>query len=280
MKADILSIEGKKTGTIDLPSQFNEEIRHDLIQRSVLALQSKKRQSYGSFKEAGKRASAKLSRRRHDYKGAYGRGMSRVPRKTLVRRGTQFIWVGAVAPGTVGGRRAHPPKPEKDWKQKINKKENRKAIRSAIAATLSKTLVRKNGFFCENIPLIVEDEMESLSKTKELRRTLQNLNLIDDLQRISIKRVRAGKGKNRGRPYRTKKGPLIVVSKNCKLINACKNLKGIEVSKVDSLNTEVLAPGTNPGRLVIWTKPSIERLTREKLFTEKRISVKKENKEK
>ena len=47
-------------------------------------------------------------------------------------------WVGAFAPGTVGGRRAHPPKSEKIWSKKINKKENAKAIRSAISATLLK----------------------------------------------------------------------------------------------------------------------------------------------
>ena len=36
-------------------------------------------------------------------------------------------WVGAFAPGTVGGRKAHAPNAEKIFDKKINKKENRKA---------------------------------------------------------------------------------------------------------------------------------------------------------
>ena len=119
----IIDLKGKETGKKDLPKQFKEDIRPDLIKRAFLAIQSHKRQAYGSAPEAGKRASAKLSRRRHKYKGAYGHGISRVPRKILNRSGTRFSWVGAVAPHMVGGRRAHPPKADKIIEQKINKKE-------------------------------------------------------------------------------------------------------------------------------------------------------------
>ena len=123
MKADLLSIEGTKVKSIDLPNQFNEEVREDIIKRAFLAFESRKRQPYGAYKLAGKRAAVRLSKRRHHYKGSYGRGISRSPRKTIVRRGSQFIWVGAFAPNTVGGRRAHPPKSEKILERGINKKE-------------------------------------------------------------------------------------------------------------------------------------------------------------
>ncbi len=126
MKLNIISTSKEKKKEIDLPSQFNEEVRPDVISRAVLAIQSNKRQPYGASPEAGKRASAEISRRRHDYRGSYGHGISRVPRKILTRRGTRMYWVGAFAPGTVGGRRAHPPKVEKNYSQKINKKERRK----------------------------------------------------------------------------------------------------------------------------------------------------------
>ncbi len=145
MKIPVLSLEGKEIKKIELPSQFSEELRSDLVKRAVLALQASRRQAYGAKKEAGKRASAKLSKRRRNYRGSYGYGISRVPRKILSRRGRRFYWVGAVAPGTVGGRKAHPPKAEKGWEQKINKKERRKAIRSAIAATINKELVESRG---------------------------------------------------------------------------------------------------------------------------------------
>ena len=145
MKLNIISASKEKKKEIDLPSQFNEEVRPDVISRAVFAIQSNKRQPYGASPEAGKRASAEISRRRHDYRGSYGHGISRVPRKILTRRGTRMYWVGAFAPGTVGGRRAHPPKAEKNYSQKINKKERRKAIRSAIAASIIKELVEQRG---------------------------------------------------------------------------------------------------------------------------------------
>ncbi len=266
MKVDILDLEGKKSGSIDLPIQFYEEIRQDLIKKAVLAIQSNKRQPYGAYPRAGKDYSAEISRRRRDYKTAYGRGISRVPRKTIWHRGTQFGWEGAVAPGTVGGRRAHPPKSNKVWDKKINIKERKKAIRSAIAATINKELVKNRGHIFENIPLIIENKFEDLSKTKDILNVLRNIKLNDELNRIRIKKIRAGKGKNRGRKYKIKKGPLIVVSNACKLEKSASNLQGIDIIKVNNLNAELLAPGCNAGRLIIWTEKSIEKLGKENLF--------------
>src|SRR3989338_2136843 len=145
MKLEILDSTKNKVGDINLPNQFNEEVRPDLIKRAVLSIQSHKRQPYAPTATAGKRSSAKLSRRRKNYRGSYGFGISRVPRKIMTRRGTRMNWVGAFAPGTVGGRKAHPPKTEKIWWKKINEKERLKAIRSAIAATASKQIITKRG---------------------------------------------------------------------------------------------------------------------------------------
>ncbi|MBI1970756.1 50S ribosomal protein L4 [Candidatus Woesearchaeota archaeon] len=114
MKIPIITITNSQAGTVDLPPIFQEEVRPDLIKRAVETLQANARQPYGAKPGAGMRYSAKLSRRRRDYKTSYGYGISRVPRKILSRSGTRFNWVGAVAPGTVGGRQAHPPKAQKD----------------------------------------------------------------------------------------------------------------------------------------------------------------------
>src|SRR3989344_8376406 len=138
MELKILNAENKEVGKQKMPVQFQEPFRADLITRAVHAILANKRQQYGSDPRAGKKQAARLSRRRRDYKGAYGKGLSRMPRKTLVRRGMQMIWVGAFAPSTVGGRRAFPPTSERDFSQKINDKERKKAIRSAISATLDK----------------------------------------------------------------------------------------------------------------------------------------------
>jgi len=263
----IIGIEGTETGKKDLPKQFSEEIRPDLIKRAVLTIQSCNRQRYGASPRAGKRASAELSRRRHNYRGSYGIGISRVPRKIMSRRGTRLNWVGAVAPGTVGGRRAHPPKAEKIWEKDINKKEMEKALRSAISATIVAEEVKNRGHIVpENYPFIIDSKFESLKKTKEVKIALEKLGIKEELSRTQIKKIRAGKGKTRGRPYKKKTGPLIVVGKDCELLKSAANISGIDIIDVKNLNAQLLAPGTIPGRLTLWTSSSIELLEKERLF--------------
>lgn len=267
MKLIILDSSNNKVGEIKLPQQFEEEYRPDLIQRAVLAIQSHKRQAYAASENAGKRASAKLSRRRRDYRGSYGIGISRVPRKIMTRRGTRMNWVGAFAPGTVGGRRAHPPKSEKIWWKKINKREKAKAIRSAIAATIMKDVVSERGHLIPSTyPFILDDKFELISKTKEVIEMFKKIGMENELERVMEKKIRAGKGKSRGRKYKKKKGPLIVVSKLDKLSMAAANIPGIEVVDVKSLNAELLAPGAKAGRLVLWTAAAINLLEKENLF--------------
>ncbi|MBI2654681.1 50S ribosomal protein L4 [Candidatus Woesearchaeota archaeon] len=267
MKIDILDVAKNKVGEIKLPPQFEEEFRPDLIQRAVLVIQSSKRQAYASKEEAGKRVSAKLSRRRRDYKGAYGYGISRVPRKILSRRGARMNWVGAFAPGTVGGRRAHPPKTEKKWRKKINEKERAKAIRSAIAATILKDIVTGSGHrIPSNYPFALDDKFESIEKTNEALEALSKLGFENELVRTENKKVRAGKGKSRGRKYKKKKGILLVVSKKDRLFRAVRNIPGIDIVEVKNLNAEMLAPGGKAGRPTLWTNTAIKILEKENLF--------------
>tara|TARA_Y100000034_G_scaffold26979_1_gene32115 strand:- start:12670 stop:13476 length:807 start_codon:yes stop_codon:yes gene_type:complete len=267
MKLNIINKQNKETGTIDLPSQFNEKVRTDLIKRAVLVIQSHNYQPYGADPRAGKKSSAKLSRRRRKYRGSYGHGISRVPRKIVSRRGTRFNWIGAFAPGTVGGRRAHPPKADKIISKKINKKENRKAIRSALAAVIDKITVKKRGHKVpENYPFIIDNEFEKLNKTKDVKTALIAIGLKDELKRSSVKKIRAGRGKMRGRKYRRKKGPLVVVSDNCELIKSAKNIPGIDIVKIKNVNAELLAPGCDVGRLTLFTQKAIEKLGKDKLF--------------
>ncbi|HZX44528.1 MAG TPA: 50S ribosomal protein L4 [Candidatus Nanoarchaeia archaeon] len=266
-EAKVVDIENNEKGKVKIPSQFSEEIRPDLIKRAYITLMSHTRQRYGATPMAGKRASAIVSRQRHDYRGAYGLGISRVPRKIMSRRGTRMNWVGAFAPGTVGGRRAHPPKAEKIWWQKINRKERKKAIRSAMAATLDKEIVSKRGHIIgENYPIIVDSSFEDIQKTKQVEQMLVKMGFENELSRCSKKKIRAGVGKTRGRKYKQKKGPLFVVSKSCKLIKAAANIPGVDVCEVKNVNVRLLAPGTVPGRLTVWSKAAIEIIEKEKLF--------------
>jgi len=267
MKIDILSIKKTAVAKKDLPKQFEEKIRPDVIKRAVEVIQSNNRQSYGSSPEAGKRSSALLSKRRRKYRGMYGIGISRTRRKIMSRKGTRLNWTGAFSPGTVGGRKAHPPKADKSWKKDINKKEKRLAIRSAIAATVVKEIVLARGHKVPSTyPFAVETKFEQIAKSKDMKQSLDTLGLKEELVRVAEKKIRAGKGKGRGRPYRKKAGILLVVSETCPAVKAAKNIPGVSIKTVSRLNAEDLAPGAVPGRLTIFTDSSIEKMAKDKLF--------------
>ena len=252
--AKVLDLSGNVLKEITLPPAFMEAYRPDLIKRAVLAMQSNRLQPKGTDLLAGRRTSAES--------WGPGRGVARVPRITDGRR-------AARAPQTVGGRRAHPPKTLKTLTKNINKKERRKAIKSAIAATTNPEFVRTRGHrFSEELalPIVVDDSFASLEKTTEVKEFLKIIGVWDDVLRAKDRKVRAGKGKMRGRRYKTKKSILIVISRGDepaatdKILKSAKNLSGVDVSYAEELNAELLAPGTHPGRLTIWTESSLSTL--------------------
>jgi large subunit ribosomal protein L4e len=263
MKIPVLDRTAKEVSKKELPSQFKEEVRPDLIHRAVVTVQANSRQPYGANPNAGMMVSAKLSRRRRDYKGAYGMGIARSPRKVLTRRGTRFNWVGALAPNTVGGRRAHPPKADRIWDKKLNVKERRKALRSAISATMHKDIVKARGHILpKDFPFILSNDIEDIKKTKDVLALLYALGFKEELNRTKEKVKRAGLGKNRGRPYKVKKSVLFVVSKKCGLNKAAANVSGVEIVTPDHLNAELLAPGSAIGRLTLYTEGAVDEIAK------------------
>jgi large subunit ribosomal protein L4e len=188
--------------------------------------------------------------------------MARLPR-IHGKPAPHMLYRARFVPQAVKGRVAHPPKVEKVWVQKINRKERRKAIRSAIAATALKEWVAGRGHRIKGVkelPIVVEDEIQRINKTKKLIEFLKRIGLEEELERVKKKKVRAGKGKRRGRKYRRKVGPLIVVSKDEGIGKAAANIPGVEVCQVEDVCTECLAPGTQPARLVIWSASAFEKL--------------------
>ncbi|MBW3019193.1 50S ribosomal protein L4 [Candidatus Woesearchaeota archaeon] len=267
MELKVLGLDGSEAGKVKLPEQFGESFRPDIIKRAVEAIWSHTRQPYGADPRAGKRYSSKLSKRRRKSRGSYGKGISRVQRKVVSRRGIQLNLVGAFVPGTVGGRKAHPAKAEKVWTRKINDKERRLAIRSAIAATVDKALVEKRGHKVPaKYPFIIDNSIEAAKKTKDVKNALLALGFKEELERASVKHVRAGRGGSRGRKNKKAKGPLFVVSKECEGVKALKNIAGIDVVEVSRINAELLAPGCHAGRLTIFTKDAVEQLGKQRLF--------------
>lgn len=249
--AKIFNLEGKPVGKITLPPVFAMPLRPDVIKRAVIAIQSSRIQPQGRNPMAGKRTTAESR--------GVDLGIARIPRI----KGTAGR--GAFAPGTVGGRAAHPPTSNKKIVKRIPKREKRLALFSAMAATASKEVVASRGHSIEDvpeIPLIVTNDIEELKKTKEVEEALLHLGVFSDIYRVKESRkVRAGKGKRRGRRIKHAVGPLIVVAENKGLIEAARNLPGLDVVTVNGLNAEILAPGAHPGRLTIWTSSAIERLS-------------------
>lgn len=258
MKATILDINGKEKSKIDLPKNFSVRIREDLIQKVVEI--KKHSQPYSPSLVGGKQhsASGKLVHRRHVWQSQYGRGMSRIPRKRMSRKGSQFNWVGAEVASTRGGRRAHPPKIlSRMGSGKMNKKELSLALNSAMSATANPKQVSKRYETLKNkklegLPFIVEDKFVN-QKTKEILSSLKKI-LGKDLFEVAIKKktVRAGKGKLRGRKYKSNAGLLVVLGKGEKL-----KTNAFEVKNIKELSVTNLAKG-GPGRLTLYTENAIK----------------------
>ena len=260
MKTHIIHINGEKGKEITLPVAFSNAVRQDIVAKVLEA--KKTRQPYAPSPVGGKQhsASGKIQHTRHAWKTMQGKGISRVPRKIMSRRGSQFNWVGAEIPNAVGGRRAHPPKVISMINVKrINKKEMIIAMKSALAATGDEKLVanryeRLNGKKLSGLPLVVEPKITSL-KAKDLVSSLKKV-LGEVLFPISLKQrsVRSGKGKLRGRKYKKNLGLLLVVGEKEGLKT---NL--IDVKKVKELNVTDLANG-GVGRLTMYTESAISEI--------------------
>ncbi|AZH26275.1 50S ribosomal protein L4 [Haloplanus aerogenes] len=242
MQATVRDLNGEDAGTVDLPEVFETAYRPDLIKRAVLAAQANRKQAYGADPYAGLRTPAESF--------GSGRGMAHVPREN---------GQGRRVPQTVGGRKAHPPKAEKDQGKGINDKERKLAIRSAVAATTDAERVAERGHeFDEDLdlPLVVSDDFEDLVKTREVVDLLEALGVHADVERADDGRsVKAGRGKTRGRKYREPKSILFVTSEEPS--KAARNLAGADVTTAAEVNAEDLAPGTHAGRLTIWTESAV-----------------------
>jgi len=271
MKIQILNQDGNKKGEIET-SIFDGKIREDIIQKVVE--QEKRKQPYAPFYLAGKQASASgiLRHARRKWKTAYGKGISRVPRKIFRRSGTQFYWQGATVASTRGGRRAHPPKILSMMNiRKINKKEKQLAFLGALALTANIEAVKEKYKTLRDkkielkLPIMIDNKVLTL-KTKEFFESLKKI--LNDFYLVALQKraIRAGAGKARGRKYKKTAGALFVVGDGEK-----KKIAGIEVKKAKEINISDLA--SNGARLVIYTENAIKEL-------EERIRGKQEEKKK
>ncbi len=253
MKTGIYSLDGEKKDELDLPSSFMEEIRPDIIKKAVESFEANEKQPYGPSPEAGMRHATEME--------GVGQGRARVQRLTQYGGAR-----AAESPQTRGGRRAHPPKAEKKIGKKLNKQAKAKARRSALAATSAIELVKNRGHDIEDddsleLPIVIEDEIEDLQKTKEAVDLLKNLGIYSDVERAKDgKNIRAGKGKMRNRKYRTPKSLLVVMSEGATGKRAFSNLPGVTVKSPHNLTIHDIAPGGAIGRLTLFSVKAINEM--------------------
>lgn len=252
MKVDVLGVDGQPSGKIELPEIFHGQRRPDLIKRAFWLVGGHSFQPKGRDPMAGERTTAET------HSPPTGTGQSRVPR-VKGERYPRSGMAGGIA-SVVKGRLPHPPRSEKVIHLKINKKERHAATASAVACTSDIETVRARGHRVGKLelPIVVSDEVEAVSKTSELVAFLDKVGLKDELERLygGIKR-NSGTARMRGRAYRERVGPLFVITNDRGIAKAASAIPGAEVQRVENLSVLELAPGGVPGRLTLWTEAAL-----------------------
>ncbi|MGA8664401.1 MAG: 50S ribosomal protein L4 [Thermoplasmata archaeon] len=247
-RGHLLGLDGKERSTLALPLAFSTAVRPDLIRRAVVAAQSHRRQPYGTSPNGGRRHSVQWSGK--------GKGVSRSPRLMDSMRGAQ-------APNTVGGAQAHPPRADRIWTKKMNRKEASLAFASALAATRETSLAQARGHTVPeglHLPVILEDPVEQIHTTKDARALLERLELWWDVERSHDGiQLKSGRARRRGRGRRVPRSLLFVTS-DSGLARGFRNLTGVEVVSAQRLATEDLAPGGDAGRLTVFSHAAVELL--------------------
>ena len=159
-----------------------------------------------------------------------------------------------------GGRQAHPPNVAKVTWKRLNKKENRLALCSAIAGTAIAEAIQSRGHrtgHIERFPIIVQDSIEGIGTTRVLISLLKSLGIYDDVVRLEPRSGRSGRSALRGRPKKTGKSVLFVVSDGTILSRACGAIPGVECRRAADLSVLDIAPGSEPARLTIYSESAL-----------------------
>jgi len=254
LKARIIGLDGKATGEIELPPVFDTPYRPEVIHKVYINILSHSYQRQGRYPAAGEMVSAESRNT--------GLGIARLARA----RGEGFPRAGQAA-GVAGvrhGRVAHPPESWKIIYKKINQKEKQLGLCSAIAATSNRELVQRRGHKIAddvNLPLVVSNDIQSLTRTKDLKNVLLRLGIGDDIARASlVRKTRTGTARRRGRSTRSGTTALIVVGNASRLISLSRTIPGLDIKPARDIGILDLVPGSKPIRLTIFSQDAIEYL--------------------
>lgn len=123
-----------------------------------------------------------------------GRAVARIPR--VAGSGTHRSGQAAFGNMCRKGRMFAPLKTWRRWHRSVNLKQKRHAAASAVAATGIVPLVLARGHRISQVPqvpLVVEDKLESYEKTRDAVAFLKRFGLFEDVQKVvDTKTLRAG----------------------------------------------------------------------------------------
>ena len=237
------------------PQVFSTAIRHDIVQFVHDNLSKNTRQARGVDPRAGMKHSAES--------WGTGRAAARIPR--IGGSGTSRSGQGAFGNMCRKGRMSFPLHTWRRWHRKVNLRQRRHALASALAASSVWGLVNARGHRINNVPqlpLVLDNEVNQVSKTKEAVALLKAFGLYEDVERVmKSKSLRPGRGKMRNRRFRMRRGPLVVVDDQAQALErALRNIPGVDVLNVNRLNIRNLAPGGQLGRLLVFTEGALAEL--------------------
>merc|ERR1711881_359878 len=243
-----------------LPNVFKAPIRPDIVQSVHTGMAKNKRQPYAVSAKAGHQTSAES--------WGTGRAVARIPR--VSGGGTHRAGQAAFGNMCRSGRMFAPTKVWRKWHQKINLGQKRYAVASALAASSVPALLLARGHQVSTVPevpLVINSEVfaaGAIARTSSAVGLLKSVGASADVAKVkNSRKLRAGKGKLRGRRHRQRRGPLVVYDPEVdgkELSLAFRNIYGVETSSVFALNLLQLAPGGHLGRFIIWTSAAFKAL--------------------
>merc|ERR1739844_700978 len=253
-RVNVHNLAGSSLRSVALPKIYKEKVRQDVVNHVHTQVRKSAMMPKGVSEKAGHQTSAES--------WGTGRAVARIPR--VRGGGTHRSGQGAFGNMCRGGHMFGAKKVWKRIHRKTNIREKRYAVVSAIAASGSPGIVMSKGHQINRIrelPLVVEDKIESLKKTKDAVQFLKKHKAWPDVVRVyRSKKNRAGKGKMRNRRTVKRRGPIVIYAKNEGVTLAFRNIPGVDTICVDKLNLLRLAPGGRVGRFCIWSEGAFNML--------------------
>merc|ERR1712227_1020954 len=250
----VVTVQSESGKQVQLPAVFLSPIRSDVVQFVHTNVNKNSRQAYAVSEKAGHQTSAES--------WGTGRAVARIPR--VPGGGTHRAGQGAFGNMCRGGRMFNPTKTWRKWHRKINVNQRRYAVCSALAASALPALAMARGHRISEVaecPLVVDSSVESVDKASKAVKIMKDLGAFEDVEKSkSSRQIRSGKGKMRNRRHVQRRGPLVVYAEDNGIKKAFRNLSGVEVCSVDTLNLLQLAPGGHLGRFVIFTENALAKL--------------------